>query len=277
MNGAAFLGVDVDERRIRRRVETGYCDRLEHDLDAALRAGRGGAGAPAARSRSAWWATSPRCCPSWSRRGRRARRGHRPDLGARPARGLHPRRPLARRRPPDCASATRPATRRAVLDSMVVHVRAMLDSARPGRGGLRLRQQPAGPGGRPPRACARPSTSPASCPRSSGRCSAAARARSAGPRSRAIRPTSPRPTRRCWRPFPQNDALARWIRQAQERVQFQGLPARICWLEYGERAEMGAAVQLAGEARQGRARRSSSGATTSTPARWRRPTARPRR
>jgi len=33
--------------------------------------------------------------------------------------------------------------------------------------------------------------------------------------------------------------LARWIRQAQQRVAFQGLPARICWLEYGERAEMG--------------------------------------
>src|SRR6478672_5271144 len=33
MNGAAFLGVDVDESRIRRRVETRYCDRIEHDLD----------------------------------------------------------------------------------------------------------------------------------------------------------------------------------------------------------------------------------------------------
>jgi urocanate hydratase len=40
--------------------------------------------------------------------------------------------------------------------------------------------------------------------------------------------------------FPSNAGLARWIRQAQERVAFQGLPARICWLEYGERAEMGA-------------------------------------
>jgi urocanate hydratase len=40
--------------------------------------------------------------------------------------------------------------------------------------------------------------------------------------------------------FPEKPALARWIRQAQERVAFQGLPARICWLEYGERAELGA-------------------------------------
>ncbi len=39
--------------------------------------------------------------------------------------------------------------------------------------------------------------------------------------------------------FPKNEALARWIRLAQERVQFQGLPARICWLGYGERAEFG--------------------------------------
>jgi len=39
--------------------------------------------------------------------------------------------------------------------------------------------------------------------------------------------------------FPENEALARWIRLAQERVQFQGLPARICWLGYGERAEFG--------------------------------------
>lgn len=35
--------------------------------------------------------------------------------------------------------------------------------------------------------------------------------------------------------FPDNEPLARWIRMAQERVHFQGLPARICWLGYGER------------------------------------------
>jgi len=39
--------------------------------------------------------------------------------------------------------------------------------------------------------------------------------------------------------FPDNEHLARWIRLAQEKVQFQGLPARICWLSYGERAKMG--------------------------------------
>ena len=35
--------------------------------------------------------------------------------------------------------------------------------------------------------------------------------------------------------FPENEALARWIRLAEEKVHFQGLPARICWLGYGER------------------------------------------
>jgi urocanate hydratase len=39
--------------------------------------------------------------------------------------------------------------------------------------------------------------------------------------------------------FPDNEALTRWIRLASDRVAFQGLPARICWLGYGERHRMG--------------------------------------
>jgi urocanate hydratase len=39
--------------------------------------------------------------------------------------------------------------------------------------------------------------------------------------------------------FPENEALARWIRLAAERVAYQGLPARICWLGYGERHRLG--------------------------------------
>jgi urocanate hydratase len=41
--------------------------------------------------------------------------------------------------------------------------------------------------------------------------------------------------------FPGDESLARWIRLAEERVPFQGLPARICWLGYGERARAGLA------------------------------------
>jgi len=40
--------------------------------------------------------------------------------------------------------------------------------------------------------------------------------------------------------FPENGPLCRWIERAQQEVHFQGLPARICWLGYGERARMGA-------------------------------------
>ncbi len=39
--------------------------------------------------------------------------------------------------------------------------------------------------------------------------------------------------------FPENDHLSRWLTLAQEQVEFQGLPARICWLGYGERAKAG--------------------------------------
>jgi urocanate hydratase len=39
--------------------------------------------------------------------------------------------------------------------------------------------------------------------------------------------------------FPENEHLARWIKLAGEKVHFQGLPARICWLSYGERSKMG--------------------------------------
>ena len=45
--------------------------------------------------------------------------------------------------------------------------------------------------------------------------------------------------------FPENKALSRWISMAQKKVPFQGLPARICWLGYGERARMGEAINQA--------------------------------
>ena len=42
--------------------------------------------------------------------------------------------------------------------------------------------------------------------------------------------------------FPGKEALERWVKMARERVAFQGLPARICWLKYGERAAFGLAL-----------------------------------
>lgn len=42
--------------------------------------------------------------------------------------------------------------------------------------------------------------------------------------------------------FPNNEKLMRWIDMAQQKIQFQGLPSRICWLGYGERQKMGLAI-----------------------------------
>src|SRR5204862_5205056 len=44
------------------------------------------------------------------------------------------------------------------------------------------------------------------------------------------------------REFPKDETLARWIRLAEEYVQWEGLPARVCWLGYGERARFGKVI-----------------------------------
>ena len=46
--------------------------------------------------------------------------------------------------------------------------------------------------------------------------------------------------------FPEDEHLQRWLTMAREKVPFQGLPARICWLGYGERAKAGLNVQRHG-------------------------------
>ena len=64
MNGAAILGIDVDESRIDKRLATGYCDRKTHDLDEALAWIRRSDAREGARCRSASWAMRPTCCRS---------------------------------------------------------------------------------------------------------------------------------------------------------------------------------------------------------------------
>ena len=51
--------------------------------------------------------------------------------------------------------------------------------------------------------------------------------------------------------FPDNEMVTRWIRMAAEKVHFQGLPCRICWLEYGERAKHGRGLQRPRRRRRG--------------------------
>ena len=236
MNGAAFLGVDVDEQRIRRRVETRYCDRLETDLDSALR--------ELLEARSKKRALSiglvgniAEVLPELVRRGvtpdvvTDQTSAHDLRLGYIPL-GVTLEKAARLRE-------TNPADyERRVLDSMAIHVKAML--ALRGRGsvvfdyGNNIRGQVADH-----RGMAEAFDIPGFVP-------AFIRplfCKGAGPFRWVALSGDPADIaatdRAVLETFPRKEALARWIRQAQERVAFQGLPARICWLEYGERAEMG--------------------------------------
>ena len=91
------------------------------------------------------------------------------------------------------------------------------------------------------RASKMPSIFPDSCRNTFDRCFAKAAVRFAGWRFPAIPKISPyRPAGA--RAFPKMKRLRRWIELARERIHFQGFPARICWLGYGERAKFGLAM-----------------------------------
>ena len=236
MNGAAFLGVDVDESRVRRRVDTGYCDRLATSLDDAL------AAVEAARARGEALSVGlvgniAEVLPEIVRRGivpdmlTDQTSAHDLRVGYIPVGLSLAAAAELRERDPDGYEAR-------VLDSMVVHVGAMLELQRKGAVtfdyGNNLRGQVADHRGMR-QAFEIPGFVPAFirplfC-------------RGAGPFRWAALSGDPADIaatdRAVLETFPRNEPLARWIRKAQEKVHFQGLPARICWLEYGERAEMG--------------------------------------
>ena len=236
MNGAAFLGVDVDEARIRRRVDTGYCDRLATELDEALRL------ALDARRRGVALSVGlvgniADVVPELVRRGvvpdvlTDQTSAHDLRVGYIPVGLSLAAAAELRERDPAGYEAR-------VLDSMAVHVQAMLALQRKGAVtfdyGNNLRGQVADHRGMR-EAFGIPGFVPAFirplfC-------------RGAGPFRWAALSGDPADIAATddavLETFPQHEGLARWIRQAREKVRFQGLPARICWLEYGERAEMG--------------------------------------
>lgn len=237
MNGAAFLGVDVDEERIRRRVETRYCDRMETELDTALRL------LEDARERGRALSVGlvgniAEVLPEL------VRRGVVPDLvtdqtSAHDLRVGYIPAGMTLLSADHVRNAAPAEYESRVLDSMTAHVGAMLELKARGSivfdYGNNLRGQVADRRGMK-EAFDIPGFVPAFirplfC-------------RGAGPFRWVALSGDPadiaETDRAVLETFPRNAALARWIRQAQERVAFQGLPARICWLEYGERAEMGA-------------------------------------
>ncbi|MDX1579260.1 MAG: urocanate hydratase, partial [Gemmatimonadota bacterium] len=236
MNGAAFLGIEVREERIRRRLDTGYCDRMTDDLDEAL-----GLVLDAREGEEALSVglvgNVAEVLPEIVERGivpdalTDQTSAHDLSLGYIPA-GLSVAEAEA-------MSGSDPEGYVArVLDSMVVHVEAMLALKEAGAVtfdyGNNLRGQVADRRGMS-EAFEIPGFVPAFirplfC-------------RGAGPFRWAALSGSPddiaATDRAVLETFPDNEPLARWIRQAREKVRFQGLPSRICWLEYGERAEMG--------------------------------------
>jgi urocanate hydratase len=233
MNGAAFLGIEVDPARIERRVHTGYCDRLATSLDQAMD----------------WLneAISGKRALSVGLVGNCAevlpeivRRGIVPDLltdqtsAHDPLNGYIPVGYSVQAAAKLRASSPDEYISRA-MDSIAVHVRAMLDLKRAGAVafdyGNNIRRMAADRGvndafdipGFVPEYIR-----PLFC---EGRGPFRWVALSGDPADIAATDAA------VCRLFPHNESLTRWISLARERVQFQGLPARICWLGYGERAQ----------------------------------------
>jgi urocanate hydratase len=234
MAGGVFLGVDVDMSRIKRRLETRYLDEIAPSLDAAL--ARAGDYMKKGEARSI--AICENAADVFAEL---ARRGIVPDLvtdqtsAHDPLHGYVPQGLSL-----DAARALRtsdPAEYvRRSRASMAVHCRAMIDLGQKGAhvfdygNNLRGQAQLAGV----ENAFAYPGFVPAYirpqfC---EGR----------GPFRWAVLSGDPaeiRITDEAVLAEVKDPSLARWIKMAQERVAFQGLPARICWLGYGERHRVG--------------------------------------
>lgn len=236
LNGAAFLGVDVDPVRIERRVKTGYCDVMSTDLDHAL--GLLDKARAEKRPLSVGLVGNiAEVLPAL------VRLGVTPDVVTDQTsahdleRGYIPLG-LSLAEATSMRTNDRTGYEAKVLDSMVTHIEAFLELQRRGAVcfdyGNNLRGQVADrrglkdafkiPGFVPEY------IRPLFC-RGSGPFRWAAL--SGDPADIAVTDQAVLDT------FPNDEKLHRWIGAAREKVHFQGLPARICWLEYGDRAEMG--------------------------------------
>lgn len=236
MNGAAFLGLEVDESHIDMRIRTGYCDVKSTDLDEALEMVLNAKARGEALS-VGLLGNIAEVLPELLERGvipdvlTDQTSAHDLMLGYLPAGYTLAEAEVQREQDP--------ATyQRDVLDSMVVHVQTMLEMQKRGAVtfdyGNNLRGQVADLRGLKEAfdfqgfvpAYIRPLFCKGSGPFRWA-------ALSGNPQDIAVT------DRELLEAFPEKESLHRWIHQAQEKIHFQGLPARICWLEYGERAEMG--------------------------------------
>ena len=238
MNGAAFLGIDVDPERIKRRVKTGYCDAMVTSLDEALRILKN-----AVRKGEATSVGLVGNCADLIPE--MAKRGVVPDIltdqtsahdpiGGYVPNGMTLAEALELRK-------NNPAEyRKRSVAAMGAHVQGMLDLQKLGAvtfdygNNIRTFAFEAGvkdaygfPGFVP--AYIRPlfceGKGPFRWAALSGEASDIART-----------------DQLVLEMFPENKHLKRWITMAQKKVKFQGLPSRICWLGYGERDKFGLAL-----------------------------------
>jgi urocanate hydratase len=238
MNGALFLGVEIDPARIEKRLRSGYCDKIAYSLDEALRMID-----DARKNRQSISIGLVGNCADVLPE--IVKRGIVPDvltdqtsahdaLNGYVPHGMSLKDALALR-----AKHSEKYIDRA-MHSMAVHVEAMLALQKKGAvtfdygNNIRAQAKKAGvekafdiPGFVPEY------IRPLFC---EGR----------GPFRWVALSGNPedilRTDRLALELFPQNQTLARWMKLAKERIQFQGLPARICWLGYGDRAEFALAI-----------------------------------
>ena len=236
--GACSLNIECQQSSIDFRLRTRYVDEQAHDLDDAL--------TRIARYTKEGRAVSVALCGNAAEvLPELVRRGVRPDMvtdqtsAHDPLNGYLPAgwtwaeyRERARSEPAEVVKAAK--------QSMAVHVQAMLAFKRMGVPHLRLRQQhpPDGQGRRRGR---RVRFSGASCRPTSGRCSAAASALSAGAALSGDPQDIYKTDAKVKELIPDDAHLHRWLDMARERISFQGLPARICWVGLGQRARLGLA------------------------------------
>ena len=237
MNGAVFLGVEVDPARIEKRLKSGYCDKIASSLDEALKLID-----KARKDRQAISIGLVGNCadvlPEIVKRGivpdvltdqtsaHDALNGYVPH-----GMSLEDALTMRRKNPDEYIERA--------MQSMAVHVEAMLALQKKGAitfdygNNIRARRKKPESRGR--------SIFPGSFPNISVRFFVRGGTVPLGRVERRSEDIA-RTDRLALDLFPENQTLARWMKLAKERIQFQGLPARICWLGYGERAEFGVAM-----------------------------------
>jgi len=238
MNGACFLGVEVDPLRIEKRIKTGYCDQMETELDDAMRAIE----EARARGEAISLGLVGNCADVIPEL---ARRGIVPDVltdqtSAHDALNGYVPNGLTLEEASELRLNEPEEYVRRSMNAMATHVAAMLELKQKGAvtfdygNNIRAQAKQAGvedafdiPGFVPEY------IRPLFC---EGR----------GPFRWAALSGNPDDIRKtdqlALELFPDDKVLSRWLKLANERVKFQGLPARICWLGYGERAEFGEAM-----------------------------------